>query len=50
MHIKAALAIVLPGELEQCESVFVGSKGASVRLIQIDEATLDYEQDQSRLW
>ena len=45
-HIQAALAIVLPSELEHCESVFVRSKGAGGRLVQIDEAALDHEEYQ----
>ena len=49
-HIQTGLAIVLPSQLEQGESILVGRKSTVDPLVQIDEAALNYEEDQRRFW
>src|SRR5438132_6518469 len=49
-HIQTGLAIVLPRQLQSGESVLEGSKATVHRLVQVDQATLDYEKDQRCLW
>ena len=49
-HIETRLAIIFSSQLEKGESILVGSNATVGRLVQIDQATLDYKHDQCRFW
>ena len=44
-YLQTGLAIVLPSQLESGEPILIGSEAAVDRLVQIDQAALDYEKD-----
>lgn len=48
-EIEAHLLIVIACQLKQRKAVLIGRKRATLRLVQVDEAAFDDEEDQRRL-
>jgi hypothetical protein len=48
--IETRLKVVVSTQLENSESVLVSAKPACDRFLQIDQAALNHEKDQSRFW